>query len=226
MQAEQVELPPDFDGQVRLFPLPNLVVFPRNVQPLHIFESRYREMLEDALVGDRLIAMATLKPGFEGEYHSRPPISEVVCIGHVAAHDKNENGTYDVVLVGLRRAIVEREISPLRAFRRAAVRVLEEKHADAAKSEARRIGRRLAERLVRKIPATEKLVGEFLNGKISLGVLTDILAFHLPFDLEIKLALLTETEAIQRAALLLTKLPRQPNAKSKTKSFPPDFGSN
>ncbi|HJS07899.1 MAG TPA: LON peptidase substrate-binding domain-containing protein, partial [Pirellulales bacterium] len=47
-----------FSGVVRLFPLPNRVVFPHVMQPLHIFEPRYREMLNDALDGDGLIAMS------------------------------------------------------------------------------------------------------------------------------------------------------------------------
>ena len=48
MTDDNLVLPPDFCGQVRLFPLSNLVLFPGNVLPLHIFESRYEEMLEDA----------------------------------------------------------------------------------------------------------------------------------------------------------------------------------
>ena len=47
--ADIAALPDDFAGQARLFPLPNLVLFPHVMQPLHIFEPRYRELLEDAL---------------------------------------------------------------------------------------------------------------------------------------------------------------------------------
>ena len=49
MEAYTTALPTDFGGEVRLFPLSNLVLFPGIVLPLHIFESRYKEMLEDAL---------------------------------------------------------------------------------------------------------------------------------------------------------------------------------
>jgi uncharacterized protein len=70
-----------FCGVARLFPLPNLVLYPHVMQPLHIFEERYREMLEDALAGDRLIAMAVLEPGYEHDYDSRPPIGEYACLG-------------------------------------------------------------------------------------------------------------------------------------------------
>ena len=75
----------DFGGTARLFPLPNLVLFPHVAQPLHIFEARYRQMMADALEDDRRLAMALLRPGWEEDYHLRPPIHPVVCLGRV--HD-------------------------------------------------------------------------------------------------------------------------------------------
>jgi len=59
-------------GTIPVFPLPDLVFFPHATLPLHIFEPRYREMTEDALRGDRLIAMALLKPGWERAYDGNP----------------------------------------------------------------------------------------------------------------------------------------------------------
>ena len=61
-----------FAGSVRLFPLPNLVLFPHVMQPLHVFEPRYRSLLEDALASDRLITMALLDPGL-GKRLRGPP---------------------------------------------------------------------------------------------------------------------------------------------------------
>ena len=55
-----------FAGTARLFPLPNLVFFPQVMQPLHIFEPRYRQMTADALAGDRLIALVLLTAGLGG----------------------------------------------------------------------------------------------------------------------------------------------------------------
>src|SRR5665213_523951 len=59
---------------VPLFPLPNVVLFPRALLPLHIFEERYKAMTADALAGDKQIAMALLKPGWEKNYYCRPAI--------------------------------------------------------------------------------------------------------------------------------------------------------
>ena len=54
--------------RVPLFPLPNVVLFPGAVLPLHIFEERYKTMTADALAGKSLVAMALLRPGWEKDY--------------------------------------------------------------------------------------------------------------------------------------------------------------
>lgn len=66
MSDEPLSFSPDqFEGHVRLFPLPNLVMFPHVMQALHIFEPRYRSMFEEALDDDRLVALGSLAPGWE-----------------------------------------------------------------------------------------------------------------------------------------------------------------
>ena len=59
---------------IPIFPLPNAVLFPNVFLPLHIFEPRYREMVADALQGDRIIGMVLLRPGWEADYDGRPAI--------------------------------------------------------------------------------------------------------------------------------------------------------
>src|SRR5256885_9707642 len=95
-----------FTGAARLFPLPNLVLFPQVVQPLHVFEQRYRQMTADALAGDRLIAMALLRPGWEADYDGRPAIHPVACLGRVVADQRLDDGRYNLLLRGLARVRV------------------------------------------------------------------------------------------------------------------------
>src|SRR5690606_13957053 len=102
--------PDDFSGRVRLFPLPNLVLFPHVVQPLHIFEPRYCEMLMDALAGDRLIAMALLQQGWEHNYLARPAIASVCCIGKIISHAPTEDQRHNILLVGVKRARIVTEL--------------------------------------------------------------------------------------------------------------------
>src|SRR3954471_15458332 len=96
---------------VPLFPLPNVVLLPRAVLPLHVFEERYKAMTADALRGDRQIAMALLKPGWERDYYSRPAIEPVVCIGTILTHERLPDGKYNFLLQGHTRARVVREIN-------------------------------------------------------------------------------------------------------------------
>src|SRR5262245_36186596 len=116
---EETVLPKDFTGSVRLFPLPNLVLFPHVVQPLHIFEPRYREMMEDALAGDGLIAMVLLAPGWERGYEGRPAIAPVACLGKILSHERLADGKFNLLLRGVSRAAIRREHPAERAFRQA-----------------------------------------------------------------------------------------------------------
>src|SRR5262245_24174816 len=85
-----------FTGAARLFPLPDLVMFPHVMQPLHIFETRYRAMLKDALDGDGLIAMSILAPGWEADYEDRPALLPQVCLTKVVAHQRLGDGRYNI----------------------------------------------------------------------------------------------------------------------------------
>src|SRR5262245_23493857 len=109
-RMSQSGLPVDFAGTARLFPLPNLVLFPHVGQPLHIFEPRYRQLMTDALDADRLIAMALLRPGWEDEYHKKPPIHDTVCIGRIHNEERLADGRFNLLLQGLCRARIREEI--------------------------------------------------------------------------------------------------------------------
>src|SRR5437588_12763063 len=89
---------------VALFPLPNVVLFPRAVLPLHIFEERYKSMTADVLQGSRQLAMALLKEGWEKNYHGRPEIEPVVCVGTILTHERLPDGKYNFLLQGHTRA--------------------------------------------------------------------------------------------------------------------------
>lgn len=97
-------------GPVPIFPLPNCVLLPRAILPLHIFEPRYREMLADCLNSSPLIAMAVLSPGYEEKYYTHvAAIRPVVCVGEIMRHEKLEDGRYNILLQGLTRATVVSE---------------------------------------------------------------------------------------------------------------------
>ena len=93
----QSGLPPE----IPLFPLEVPTLFPGVSRPLYIFEPRYRAMVADALKGDRIIGMTTLKPGFEANYAGRPPIYEIGCAGVIDEVEELSGGRYRITLRGL-----------------------------------------------------------------------------------------------------------------------------
>ncbi len=90
-----------FPKPVPVFPLPNVVLFPGAILPLHVFEPRYREMLQDALAADRLIAIALLQPCATDEYQSNPPFHTTVCVGHVVHVRERKDGRADIAVLGI-----------------------------------------------------------------------------------------------------------------------------
>ena len=200
-----IELPDDFSGQVRLFPLPDLVVFPHAMQPLHIFEPRYCEMLEDALASDRLIAMATLAGGIQSLHVQQPIIHATVCIGKIVSHVETEDGRHNILLIGAKRATVRRELLTNRSFRIADVDVASDFHPPGDMAEYFVLKREVLEAFSAIIPASatvQQNLHELMAGQMGLGPITDIISFTLPLDTTAKLSLLAESDVCQRAKLL------------------------
>jgi Lon protease-like protein len=113
---------------IPIFPLPNVVLFPHVLLPLHVFEPRYREMVESVLDGHRLIGMVLLRPGFEDDYAGRPPVYPVGCAGVITHCHRLEDGRYNLVLQGVEKFRVAGE-DDSRAFRLAHVEALPERTA-------------------------------------------------------------------------------------------------
>ena len=88
---------------IPIFPLPNVVLFPNVFLPLHIFETRYRQMVDAALSGDRIIGMVLLRPGWEGDYEGRPPVYQIGCAGVVTHAERLADGRFNIVLRGMEK---------------------------------------------------------------------------------------------------------------------------
>jgi len=226
----QVGLPQDFSGTVRLFPLPNLVMFPHVVQSLHVFEPRYRELLEDALQHDQLITMALLQPGWEEEYERKPPVFPVACVGRVLTQTRLEDGRYNILLLGIQRACIISELPSQCSFRRAEVRLLEDRYPSSGASKRQTLRRELLRCFRQFLPKSvlgQQSIQHLFGDQLSLGVLTDIMCFTVQFDLPSKQQLLSEWHVESRAQKLLrllrSKLGEQPQL---AVQFPPDFSPN
>jgi uncharacterized protein len=221
----------DFCGTVRLFPLPNVVLFPLVVQPLHIFEPRYRQMTADALADDRLIAPALLRPGWEGEYPGRPAVYPVVCVGKIVAEQRLPDGRFNLLLHGLRRARILREVEADKLYRIAQVELLADGPTPIGET-TRELRRELSQAIQPWFPAQgpgATYLRKVLNGDHALGELCDLLAFAVPLPFEIKQQLLEELHPEPRARTFvrfLTTLSPPSTAASEDRTFPPGFSAN
>jgi uncharacterized protein len=132
-----------------LFPLPSVVLFPNVFLPLHIFEPRYRQMVADALAGDRIIGMVLLQSG-ESEGEGRPAIYEVGCAGLITHVERLNDGRFNIILRGFEkfRIIGEEAPSSEVLYRRALVAPLGDDLAEPDRLLLRKERRRLEALLV------------------------------------------------------------------------------
>jgi len=111
--AEEVSIRVNFAHAIPLFPLDQVALLPQQVLPLHIFEPRYRQMVDHALDGAGQIAMAKFEGGdWKQEYHGNPPVRPAVCIGQIVQHEKLPDGRYNILLQGVCRARITKEEMP------------------------------------------------------------------------------------------------------------------
>ncbi len=92
---------------IPLFPLPNVVFFPKTYLPLHIFEPRYREMVEDTEKKGKIIGMVLLKDGWENTYYDKPEICSEGCAGELVTVERLEDRRFNIILKGLFRFSVK-----------------------------------------------------------------------------------------------------------------------
>jgi Lon protease-like protein len=189
-------------GDVPLFPLPNVVLFPKAVLPLHIFEERYKAMTAAALTGDRRIAMALLRPGWEKCYYSRPAIEPVVCVGRILSAERLPDGKYNFLLQGEARAIVAREhADTLTPYRVARLRRLDESPADESELfDSRRRLQRLFERTALGLTPVGRQFRSLAEGLIATATLADLIASTYLEDVRLKQSLLAEQDVRCRVA--------------------------
>jgi len=188
---------------IPVFPLPNVVLFPSVCLPLHIFEPRYREMVGDALDGDRMIGMVLLRPGWEGEYEGRPPIYTVGCAGLITHADRTDDGRYNIVLRGLHKFRIDSE-DHSRRYRMAAIEPILEPLAESERPAVTAERRRLEALLVPQ--PSGRGVDHTMPPSMPDEELVNALAQYLDLEVVEKQALLERNGLIERCRSLIELL--------------------
>jgi Lon protease-like protein len=218
-----------------LFPLGHPALFPSMAQPFQIFEPRYRVMTADALAGEGLIAMATLKPGWEPDYNTKTvAIEPIVCVGRIAAHEKLEDGRYLLMLRGVCRAEILEEVQTDEPYRVGQLKELKKVIPNVSKFCRDKRRKDLMEALSQLCPQTEHrpALAPLLASDICLGELCDVLAFALKMPAHESYRVLAEIDIDRRSEFVLDVIRRRLQqaksipSSSNGKCYPPGFSCN
>ncbi len=190
-------------GRIPIFPLPNVVLFPHVFLPLHIFEPRYREMVADAIDGDRLIGMVLLRNGWQRHAGPDPPIFPIGCAGRITHVASLPDGRYNIVLRGLQRFRVQDE-DHSRAYRIATVEVMPD-GAIAGRRDRLHEGRKRLENLLDRQVAPAASASRVPPGMAD-AELVNVLSQYLEFEPIERQALLEKDDPCERCAALIDLL--------------------
>ncbi|MFY9212672.1 MAG: LON peptidase substrate-binding domain-containing protein [Aestuariivita sp.] len=105
----------DLPQTLAVFPLPGALLLPRSRLPLHIFEPRYLQMIEDALKsGTRLIGMIQPNP-MRGK---KDALHHIGCAGKITQFSETEDGRFLITLSGASRFRIVEEITGFSPYRK------------------------------------------------------------------------------------------------------------
>jgi Lon protease-like protein len=148
---QQPASPPVIPSEIPLFPLPETSLFPGVSRPFLIYEPRYREMIADALKGNRIIGMVRLRPGFEKDYEGRPPIHDIGCAGTIEEYEQLPDGRYVILLRGLTTFRIVTE-DQRKAYRLARIEAIPELLKDEDRATLSTLRNRVEKALVTLLP--------------------------------------------------------------------------
>jgi len=186
---------------VAIFPLSGVLLLPRGLLPLNIFEPRYLNMVDDALAGDRLIGMVQPVSACAGG--PAPEVYRTGCAGRITSLEETDDGRYLISLTGVSRFRVGDELPTVRGYRRVTAD-WQPFAGDLGDEEARidrsRLTARLGDYFARQgISANWDAIRQVSDERLVTS-----LAMICPFDAPEKQALLEAPTLADRADLLTT----------------------
>lgn len=197
----------DFTRPIPLFPLPTCALLPYAAVPLHIFENRYRMLTQDALDSAGLIAMAVFEGNnWKQNYENAPPVRDYVCVGKIVRHEQLEDGRYNILLQGICRARILREVEA-EDYRQV---MLEPVDAETVmeidlQDQRQRLESLLADPMLSGLVAVST-VRNWLSDELPTVALIDLAVLAICQNAEDRYAVLAETDPLARANWLLRHL--------------------
>jgi Lon protease-like protein len=178
--------------------------------PLHIFEARYRAMVMDALARDRRLSVVKLLPGYEKQYDGKPGVHAVAGVGEIVSCERLPTGRYNILLKGLWRVRIERELPADVLYRVVRAQRLEEVPADDVSAPLTRV-RAACARLLRALGRPANLLDEALAESQAPGVIADRVTAAVIPDATVRQELLETLDVGARVERLASALDRLVN---------------
>ena len=182
--------------RVSIFPLAGALLFPRMHLPLHIFEPRYRSLVSDAMARDRRIGM--IQPREAGLI---PALYDIGCLGRISDVEALEDGRYNIVLEGVARFRVIKELSVNTPFRQIEAEVESPQDVDGPLASIERAA--LEQESRRFAQAQGYAVDWNAVARLDDEALVNGIAQVAPFDAAAKQALLEAASLNDRAELII-----------------------
>ncbi len=212
------EIRVNFGKPMPLFPIPGVVLLPHALQPLQIFEPRYRQMVSDCLdqmVGNRLttagqIAMATFEPMKAGSGESFAVLRPAVCVGQIMHHEPLVDDRCHIVLQGICRGRIVSVNEPDgdRLYRTARLAIVDRPDLPQAELPGVRetIRRLLRGPQLKRMCAADTVKELLDHQELPMSALLELVGFTLIKNEEVKYRLLAEPNVKRRAATILGEL--------------------
>jgi Lon protease-like protein len=185
---------------LKIFPLPSAVLFPASHLPLHIFEERYRALVKGALLGNGVLALGQLEPGWEPHYAGRPPLKPLCTLGILAWHELLADGRYNILLQGVVRGRIVEELSARHSYREVRVEILPDSPVACPEEEALR---QAVLELTTRLPAGAREELAQVVAHARGGGLADAVASAVVTGLERRWSLLCEPDVPSRLRAVL-----------------------
>lgn len=183
-----------------VFPLPNIVFYPGSVLPLHVFEPRYRALVQHCLAHELPIGVPRIRAAHEEQHLGEPPLHEVCGVGRIERHLELPDGRFNLVLRAFTRLRLEEEAA-LDAGGFRLFRVSEQPDLEIAPAvQARHMGAiaALARGLATTVPALGHLLDELMKREMPPGQIADQIVDFTTLSVDEKQAFLELRDPAQR----------------------------
>jgi ATP-dependent Lon protease len=207
MSVPTTAIPEEALADLPIFPLPQVVLFPHAMLPLHVFEPRYRAMLRDCMGTHRAMAVALIVDPHDKDEHGNPRIARMAGIGFVVEHQALQDGRSNILVRGRGRVVLE-EAPFVPPYRRARATLVADVPGTIP-AEDRTVLLATANAFTNDLRQRDPSFSFRLPQDLEPAILADLCAHHLIIEATVRQRILEELDPRERVRMVTTDLALQ-----------------